>query len=550
MSGQPLRGPNDASKFRKAYMATLQLQGELNKKNFDANALYRRTGVVPTQITDYRSTSEKIADLINLRILIRSQLRQIADAQNAEDIAQSLTADELVFASQSIDFIIKELKPKFKFGILKDIFLQYLRTYMSNEQSNQLARAGMAPPGPGKQAPNVEIQYPTQQQLVLLEKLIAEDVAGRGVPNAEEAQIAVKKLINLLYGYDYNTLIRGVANANVVSNVRSLLEIVFMGIPGDDLIQEYIDELQSTDDPIELERKIQDLINLLGDVTSDENIESRNEALSLLKSKEREDDEQSSGTTAEAQSTVALSAVRERKEQKPLSFEQQLDKLTVPRLKELLESIGVKPTSKQKKRPDLKDLARIHQKAVEEQFVRVRDLDHSPGVPPSRSIQGRGVGVDYSKGIDPLPKFAPIGNYFINLQKLKDDIVTCCRPNGKNVSEWKSIRVSLPLANVIRKLVNKGKPTFDELSQLSEEDKALFAEFIRKAKLEIDIPSSKIDREDLSKFEIMKGQIMSGQDNKEYIKEFKLLIVKLMHQGRLPKGQGKGILVELTELGY
>ena len=169
-------------------------------------------------------------------------------------------------------------------------------------------------------------------------------------------------------------------------------------------------------------------------------------------------------------------------------------------------------------------------------------------------MQGRGVAVerkiDYSKGIDPLPKFAPIGNYFINLQKLKDDIITCCRPNGKNVSEWKSIRVSLPLANVIRKLVNKGKPTFDEMSELNEEDKALFAEFIRKAKLEIDIPSSKIDREDLSKFEIMKGQIASGQDNKEYIKEFKLLIVKLMHQGRLPKGQSKEMLMELALLGY
>jgi hypothetical protein len=323
---------------------------------------------------------------------------------------------------------------------------------------------------------------------------------------------------------------------------------VFIGVPGEDLIQEYIDELQSTADPTELEQKIQDLINLLGDVTSDENMASRDEALRLLESK-REDDEQSLGTTAEAQSTVALSAVRERKGKNPTSFEQQLDKLTRPKLIELLESIGVKPTSKQKSKPDLKDLARIHQKAVEEKFVRVRDLDHSPGVPQSRSIQGRGV-IDYSKGIDPLPKFAPIGNYFINLQKLKDDIVTCCRPNGKNVNEWKSIRVSLPLANVIRKLVNKGKPTFDELSELSEEDKALFAEFIRKAKLEIDIPSSKIDREDLSKFEIMKGQILSGQDNKEYIKEFKLLIVKLMHQGRLPKGQGKGILVELTELGY
>ena len=191
---------------------------------------------------------------------------------------------------------------------------------------------------------------------------------------------------------------------------------------------------------------------------------------------------------------------------------------------------------------------------MEKHMDQIKELEHRTGGPQSRTVQGRGVAVerriDYSKGIDPLPKFAPIGNYFINLQKLKDDIVTCCRPNGKNVSEWKSIRVSLPLANVIRKLVNKGKPTFDEMSELNEEDKALFAEFIRKAKLEIDIPSSKIDREDLNQFEIMKGQIMAGNDSKEMIKDFKLLIVKLCNQGRLPKGQGKGILLDLASLGY
>jgi hypothetical protein len=34
------------------------------------------------------------------------------------------------------------------------------------------------------------------------------------------------------------------------------------------------------------------------------------------------------------------------------------------------------------------------------------------------------------------------------------------------------------------------------------------------------------------------------------IKKFKLLIVKLTHQGRLPKGQAKEILMDLASLGY
>jgi hypothetical protein len=177
---------------------------------------------------------------------------------------------------------------------------------------------------------------------------------------------------------------------------------------------------------------------------------------------------------------------------------------------------------------------------------------YSSGEGLRRKLTGRGIakGVDYEKGIDPLPKYAPIGNYYINLQKLKDDIITCCRPSGKNLNTWKSRRVSLPLANVIRKLVNKGKPSFDEMSELSEEDKHILGDFIRKAKLEIDIPNSKIDREDLNQFEIMKGEIMSGNDSTELIKKFKLLIIKLTHQDRLPKGQAKEILMDLAQIGY
>jgi len=531
MSGQPLRHPGDASKFRKAYLATLQLQSELNKKNFDANALYRRTGVVPTQITDYRSTSEKMADLLNLRILIRSQLRQIADAQNAEDIAQSLTADELVFASQTIDFLIKELKPKFKFGILKDIFLQYLRQYMSNEQANQLAKVGLAPPGPEKQAPNVEIELPSAELLVELEKVIA---GLKGLDNAGRAQEEVKSLLRILYGYDYEGQLDRVTDADTKTVVRGMLENMFENVPSTEDIQDYIDSLGNPDEGAK-EEILAILIPKLMTVTDETNFRIAERAIQLIEGRERYEEE-SVATTA--QTPASSVRVRKAKTKEP----------TKDQLKELIKSyrekgIDIPGAIYKMNKPELEAL-------MEKHIDQIRELEHRTGGPQSRTVQGRGVGIDYSKGIDPLPKFAPIGNYFINLQKLKDDIVTCCRPNGKNVSEWKSIRVSLPLANVIRKLVNKGKPTFDEMSELNEEDKALFAEFIRKAKLEIDIPSSKIDREDLNQFEIMKGQIASGNDNVEMIKKFKLLIVKLMHQGRLPKGQGKGILVELTELGY
>ena len=48
----------------------------------------------------------------------------------------------------------------------------------------------------------------------------------------------------------------------------------------------------------------------------------------------------------------------------------------------------------------------------------------------------------------------------------------------------------------------------------------------------------------------MRGEIMSGNDNKELIKKFKLLIIKLSRRGSLPKKEVSDILSELIELGY
>ena len=143
MSGQPLKAPSDAQKYRDAYMANLNLQIKNNDKNLQANKLHQRTGVPATQISDYRTTSEKLADVETLRALVRTELLQIADSINAQAIVQKLSVDELRFVAQNIDMIVRDLKPKNRFGVLEPIFRAYLVAQMNAQMKAEANVAGI-----------------------------------------------------------------------------------------------------------------------------------------------------------------------------------------------------------------------------------------------------------------------------------------------------------------------------------------------------------------------------------------------------------------------
>ena len=68
MSGQPTKTLQDVKNFRKAYMANLNLRMELDDINLQANELYKRTGQLPQERTDFRTTEEKLADILALRV--------------------------------------------------------------------------------------------------------------------------------------------------------------------------------------------------------------------------------------------------------------------------------------------------------------------------------------------------------------------------------------------------------------------------------------------------------------------------------------------------
>jgi hypothetical protein len=142
MSGQPCKTPSDAQKYRDAYMADLNLQIKNNDKNLQANKLHQRTGVVATQISDYRTTSEKLADVETLRAVVRGELSKICDSINCQAIVQKLSVDELRFVAQNIDMIVKDLQPKNKFGVLEPVFRSYLATQMNSAIKAEAKVAG------------------------------------------------------------------------------------------------------------------------------------------------------------------------------------------------------------------------------------------------------------------------------------------------------------------------------------------------------------------------------------------------------------------------
>jgi hypothetical protein len=190
-------------------------------------------------------------------------------------------------------------------------------------------------------------------------------------------------------------------------------------------------------------------------------------------------------------------------------------------------------------------------------------------MPPSRSAstdresvsrsntpRGRGFGIhiDNSAGIKAGARYVPFGKYVIHNHKLLDDIVSIRRPKGSSITGFPTHRQSTKVGHIVRKIVAGGHPSFDELNELGEDDKNYLHKLVKSANIgdKISVPSPNRDQmdADCNTFNIMKGEIMSGNDSVEYIKKFKVLLVKMTNNGLIPRSQSQDILMELVSMGF
>jgi len=163
--------------------------------------------------------------------------------------------------------------------------------------------------------------------------------------------------------------------------------------------------------------------------------------------------------------------------------------------------------------------------------------------------------IDIEKGIKKEVSYIPIGKYVVNKHKLRDNMLLMRTVKGGQIAELPQMSISPKLGKMLNNIISgRGFPSHDELSSLEDSDKDIMYKVFKMSKAEgidaIPRPNKTKDEQEFNRFTILKGQILSGNNSKEMIKEFKTLLVKLIHGGKILRKEGHDLLIDLAALGY
>jgi len=162
--------------------------------------------------------------------------------------------------------------------------------------------------------------------------------------------------------------------------------------------------------------------------------------------------------------------------------------------------------------------------------------------------------ISKTEGIKQGHTHVPFGKYLLNKDRLNENILSVKHMKGYGIKGHPSKQISKNLSSVIKTIVGGGVPKYDDLSNLSNEEKTYLHNVSKKAgiidKLSIPTPSKDIQDRDIHDFEVMKGEILAGNDSTVLIKKFKLLLLKLSKSNLIPKRETSEIMEDLLALGY
>ena len=137
MSGQPNQNPLDPAKFRQQYISNLNLQIANNDLNFQANQIFKKTGI-PQQPLDTRTQEEIFRDIQGLKTGLYGKLSSLMmSGQGATDVLNQLSDNEIKYLASSFPKLESILKPKYALGIPPLVFIDTLRRYIAAEERNR-----------------------------------------------------------------------------------------------------------------------------------------------------------------------------------------------------------------------------------------------------------------------------------------------------------------------------------------------------------------------------------------------------------------------------
>lgn len=605
-SGQPVNNIQEMKKIRDRYIKNLDLEIENNDFNLQQNKKFLMSGVVPSKIKDYRTIDEKLSDVYKLKTDLRNDLLDITDGSNAQKIVNSLADNDVIFLAQNIENIKTDIKKKFKYGVLSDIFLDYFNKYTQLQNKNY----GLLNPF-----------YETK----------LDEISNKinSINNVIIDNMDLDYLKNILEKYKneqpqkYNDILK---KLNLIEN-----QINFVNFHKDNIEDMTNEEKKEFDDIVETLPSQQFIINkadeLKEDITRDRLTEIleeiKNEISPISYNPPNEDPEELKKLLA--MDEIKLLTLKELKTylrylddylDKNSPYKTRINNLTKVKttkgdiidffdeFNELLYKSGLPSYfdwayyAKNKSKTDYEKeinkyatekginqpLLNIQEPETLEEYKTNYFIDFGEMPSPEEEqlfiksksslkkteqkgkgviytnkkkikMKGRGISIDkidYKNSINQDKKFLYFGKYLIDKNKLEHNNVLSLK--SKKGTLIKSDILNNKIKDILLEFIKQGKLNYDEYYNLSNEEKNYIYDLYKQSnlidKLNIKSPDKSENDKIIDRFLILKGQLNAGNDSLELIKEFKLILLKLKNMKMLPKNEVNNMLELLLSLGY
>ena len=543
----PCRNPLDRAKYREQYLSSLALEASNQQLNLNANQIFKQTGQTPNALPDMRTTTEKYADIEGAKITIRSFLASqgIMSTHVANEVAQELTPTEVQFFLQYQEFIKTDFKGR---GIPAQVFIAYLRKLMRKVIETKGVDYGLQQTsGPAVLLSNQQILKEMISSLDLEKVMDTLRKLPTGIPQSLHGLIdrlvhnvdEMKKIIPT--PEDLQKI--GELDPVIKANIYVLLNEALRDVPSkkdldDELVQlSQAIEAHDFDSMAPIFRR---LIQLL-EVT-----DSQRDQISMVAGEITR--------AVQGGEPVVAVPVRATQQQK-----QGKSHDSVPDTVKSLQEWDVYHGDS-KLRFLQKHNIPYAGKSVKEYDKAFESWLGGGSKPKGHGLKGKGLvkrkkprPVERSTGYEKPKAFVQFGKYLLNRHKLDENILMVRRPCGGGINDLPTELISNPLVHIMKTLSGGGLPSYENIADLSHADKLKLHKVVKHTRFEkisVPHPQKTDNQKEMDRFDILKGEIMAGNDNKTIVKEFKVLVMKFIQEGRLPRRQGHEILTDLTSMGF
>lgn len=573
MSGKPNQTPSDVQRNKIEYMEYLQNEIDMDNINLRANTEYLQNGTLPptAQILDTRSTSEILADGEKLKTDLANEFKELGSLQFGLSIFDRVINSKLNVGNKFLRFVaqnapdfVSQLKRKYKYGIEGDaddvdIIVQFLERLFTDKNAMFQTVKGYIQSNTGTIGQKSQVMGVNDIDKIISsldDYIVRMNVYKSRNPRSVKIDGTnkdhIKYLIKVLK--EIKRVIPTREEMNELTSIISSDDIGFKSSNADDINEVFklLEKLPKASDVSTL------LDFLLKSGESGNNKEVRDilqKLFDLFTPFYNEDNLK----IMENFDTNVLNKIKTNMNKKIVDNRNNL--LQQQKIERGIQDVRVVNN------PNEAVNTKISQTNIGYNYQPPPSPPSSPPSSPPTSPTGTGLRGGYKGsnrgrirgcGITPIvkpPTFVGFGINEINIKKLNDKCIFTLRRNTRsNIKDIPSKHVSDRFRNVINSIIGKGIANIDDINNLDDEEKDYLYKIVKTSNMsdKLSVPAPKKDNLEkvVHQFEVMKGQIMSGNDNKDLIKKFKLLIIKLSKEGLLPRNEVNDLLEQLVMLGY